>query len=672
METVTDYPHEVRKIEHEWIRLSDGTRLAARIWLPEGAENRPVPAILEYLPYRRRDGTRARDDLTHPYIAGHGYACVRVDMRGSGDSDGILHDEYLPQEQLDGVEVLNWMREQPWCDGNLGMIGISWGGFNGLQIAAHRPAGLKAIITICSTDDRYADDVHYMGGALLIDNLAWASVMYAYNFRPPDPATAGDEWRAKWLERLDCGRFWLEPWLEHQRRDGYWRQGSVCEDFSDIDCAVFAVGGWADAYSNAIPRLLEGLDSPRLGLIGPWGHRYPHMGSPGPAVGFLQESLRWWDRWLKGVETGIMDEPMLRAWVQESVPPAVQYDERPGRWVGEPAWPAATLEWRTHPLAPGRIESPGFAVAEAELPISSPLSVGLEAGAWCSYGGADLPGDQSEADQGSLIFDSEPLAERLEILGAPLVELELSSDEPVAMVAVRLSDVAPDGRATRVSYGLLNLTHRDSHSDPQPLTPGVRYRIGVKLNDVGQAFPAGHRIRVSASTSYWPLAWPSPGPTTLTLHTGSSNLRLPVREPRPDDAAVALPMPAVGAPPMPATSLEPGSKERRVSRDEESGETVLEVVSDAGRYRVDDIDLEVASRSVERYSVQGDDPRSVRGEIVWEISYRRGEWQTRTRTRTLLSSDATRFTTLGEVEAYEGDELVFERSTETHIERDLL
>jgi len=673
MEIVHDVPRPIREIEHVWIPLSDGTRLAARIWLPEDAESEPVPGILEYLPYRRRDGTRLRDDANHAFVAGHGYACVRVDMRGSGDADGVLHDEYLPQEQLDGIEVLAWMAAQPWCDGNLGMIGISWCGFNGLQIAAHRPEGLGAIVTVCSTDDRYADDIHYMGGCLLTDNFAWANVMYPLNFKPPDPETYGERWREAWTERLEQGRFWLEPWLEHQRRDAYWEHGSVCEAFDAIACPVLAVGGWADGYSNAIPRLLERLSVPRLGLIGPWAHRYPHQAVPGPAMDFLTETLRWWDRWLKGRDTGIMDEPRLRAWIQDSVGPDAGHAPRAGRWVGEPAWPSPHVHARVHALAPGRIAAPGESVPHERLSVRSPLGVGLEAGDWCSYGReGDLPGDQRRGDAASLVFDSEPLAEPLEILGAPVVELELRSDRPLAMVAVRLNDVRPDGGVTRVSYGLLNLTHRDSHARPEALVPGEPYRVRVQLNDVGQRFPAGHRIRVAISTDYWPIAWPSPEPVTLQLTTGVSAVHLPVRPARVEDAQVGVAQPPRSAPPAPFTRLADGSYERTVHTDPDSGETVLEVASDDGTIRWDAIDLAVSGRNVTRYVYREGDSTSARAEAWDEVRLRREAWDVRIRTRTELRADAHRFHTRSEVEAFEGDVRVFEKTTERSFERDHL
>ncbi|HKJ08168.1 MAG TPA: CocE/NonD family hydrolase, partial [Gammaproteobacteria bacterium] len=453
MKVVTAFAHRIRHIENTWIPLSDGTRLAARIWLPEDAERTPVPGILEYIPYRKRDTTRDRDDLMHPYVAGHGYACVRVDIRGSGDSDGVLTDEYLQQELEDGVQIIRWMADQPWCNGRVGMIGISWGGFNGLQIAALQPPELKAVISLCSTDDRYADDVHHMGGCLLGDNLSWASTMFAFNSLPPDPEMVGERWRELWHQRLEGSGLWLDTWLRHQRRDDYWKHGSVCENYAAIRCPVYAISGWMDGYSNAVFRLLANLEVPTKGLIGPWGHKYPHIGVPGPDIGFLQEALRWWDHWLKDVETGVMAEPTLRVWMQESVAPTTRYTYRPGRWVSEPGWPSANVTKRVYPLATGRLAAADEQPPEEALTIQSPLGLGFFAGKWCSYTAApDLPHDQRQEDGGALVFDSDPLASETEILGPCVVELELAANKPLAMVAVRLSDIAPDDKATRVTY----------------------------------------------------------------------------------------------------------------------------------------------------------------------------------------------------------------------------
>jgi putative CocE/NonD family hydrolase len=672
MKQVDSFPHAVSEIEHILIPMPDGTRLAARLWLPEGAEANPVPAIFEYIPYRKRDLTRARDDITHRYLAGHGYACIRVDIRGSGESEGVLRDQYRQDEMDDGASVIRWLTEQPWCDGSVGMMGISWGGFNSLQIAAQRPPGLKAVLTACSTDDLYLDNMHYMGGCLLTDNLSESTTMFSVNTCPPDPQLVGERWREMWLERLDGSGLWLDIWLRHQSRDDYWKHGSVCEDYGAIRCPVMAVGGWSDGYTNAVFRLLEHLEVPRLGLVGPWGHKYPHLGKPGPAIGFLQESLRWWDHWLKEQDTGIMGEPMLRAWMQDSVPPTTRYEHRPGRWIAEPRWPSTNIAWRSLSLAPHRLapDSEHTRRGAAAQTLQSPLSVGLFAGKWCSYTAApDLPHDQREEDGGALVYDSDPLDETLEILGAPEVELELAADRPAAMVAVRLSDVAPDDKATRVTYGLLNLAHRNGNEVMEPLEPGRRYRVRVRMNHIAQTFPPGHRLRLSVSTSYWPLAWPPPHAARLTLWTENSALRLPVRTPRPEDDAVRFDE-AEGAVPARIEPIEPPHHNWLVHRDLATDTSVLEVIKDEGVYRIEEIEWEVGDRTWDWYTYRGDDFTSARGENRSERTFRRGAWSVRTTTRTVLTADATHFRIHAELDAFEGETRVFSRNWDRTIPRD--
>ncbi|MFW6050439.1 MAG: CocE/NonD family hydrolase [Myxococcota bacterium] len=673
MKVVDELPHSVREIEHTFIPMPDGARLAARIWLPASADLEPVPAVLEYIPYRKRDFTARRDSIIHGYFAGHGYAAVRVDLRGSGDSDGVLTDEYLPQELDDGLQVLRWIARQPWCDGSVGMIGKSWGGFNALQIAALQPPELEAIVTVCSSDDRYTDDVHYMGGCLLGDNLSWASVMFAYNSLPPDPALVGERWRDMWLERLDGGGLWLAKWLRHQRRDEYWRHGSVSEDYGAVACPVFAVSGWADGYSNTVFRLLSNLQVPRRGLIGPWSHLYPHEGTPGPAIGFLQECLRWWDRWLRGRRNGIEDEPMLRVWMQDSIEPSAQYDHRPGRWVAETHWPSPRVEPLRYALGYQVLAPPPARPAERRMTIQSPLTVGLFAGKWCSFAATpDLPHDQRQEDGGALVFDTEPLNRTVEVLGQPTVDLELESDRPVAMVAVRLSDVAPDDKATRVTYGILNLLHLHGHEDPRPLVPGRRYRVRVALNDVAQRFPRGHRIRLSISTSYWPLAWPPPHPVRLTVHTGHSALVLPERPPSPEDDLLRPFGEAEGAAPTPTVLLQPTQSTWRVIRDLASDVSTLEVLRDEGVQWLENADLEVERRTSEWYSFRGDDFDTVRGEVLSTWGLARGDHRVRTITRTVLTSTPTHFRIRADLDAYEADKRVFVRSWDEEIERDCM
>jgi len=639
--TVTEFPRRVRTIATEWIVLSDGTRLAATIWLPEDAESDPVPAILEYLPYRRRDGTVLRDRQMHAYFAGHGYAAVRVDMRGSGDSDGIMKDEYLPQEQADAVEVIAWLARQPWCSGSVGMMGISWGGFNSLQVASHRPPALKAIITACSTDDRYADDCHYMGGCLLNNSIAWASTMFAFGAQPPDPEVVGDRWRDMWMERIDRLEPMVATWIGHQHYDDYWKQGSVCEDYSSITAAVYAVGGWADGYSNAIPRMLSGLKAPRKGLIGPWAHAWPQVANPGPQIGFLQEALRWWDHWLKGRQTGIMDEPMLRLWMQESVPPATTYETRPGRWVAETQWPRERADRLTLHLSDKAL---GSTPGTSSVIVASPLATGVTFGEWCPYGmSGELPADQRPDDGRSIAFDTAPLAERIEILGAPVVTLDLASDQPVAMIAARLEDVAPDGSSTLVTYGLLNLTHRDGSETPEALVPGKTYRVEVTLNDIAQAFPPGHRIRLGLATSHWPIAWPSPEAATLIVDLGASSLALPVRKSTALDETLADFLPPEHAEAEPVEISKEGGRNRTIAEDPMTGAVTVSVHRERSSYRLPGIDLSFKAGTVEHYRIVEGDPSATSVEITTSWQLTRRDWSTRTDLRTQVTCDRHRF-----------------------------
>ncbi len=288
---------------------------------------------------------------------------------------------------------------------------------------------------------------------------------------PPDPALVGESWRATWLERLANIPLFQQNWFQHQRRDAYWKHGSVCEDYAAIRCPVYAVGGWTDGYKNAIPRLLEGLKVPRKGLIGPWAHAYPHFAFPGPQIGFLQEILRWWDHWLKGIDTGVMDEPMLRAWMTDSVKPANHHDTLPGRWIAEPSWPPSEVK-------PQRLFLTDAGLRDAEGPLTtravcSPQTVGECAGEWVPFGrGRDQAGDQQEDDKRSLVFETAPLDQQIEILGAPIATLDIASNRPIANLVVRLCDVHPSGKSLRVSYGVLNLTHRESHKHPVLLIQG--------------------------------------------------------------------------------------------------------------------------------------------------------------------------------------------------------
>ncbi|MET3575617.1 CocE/NonD family hydrolase [Bhargavaea ullalensis] len=667
----TDFPRKVREINNIWIPLSDGTRLSAKIWLPEDAETDPVPAILEYLPYRKNEFTALRDSLRHPYFAGHGYASIRVDIRGTGDSDGILYDEYLKQEQDDALEILEWISKQPWFTGKIGMIGKSWGGFNGLQVAARQPEQLGAVITICSTDDRYADDVHYKGGVMLAsDMLWWASTMLAYNARPADPEVVGDRWRDMWMDRLENTPPFVEEWVTHQRRDEFWKHGSVCEDYSDIRVPVMAVGGWADGYPNAIPRMLEHLKVPKKGIIGPWAHEYPEMAVPGPQIGFLQECLRWWDQWLKEEETGIMEEPMLRAYMQDSVPPQTEYSFRPGRWIAENEWPPAGQPVKKLYLDGTRLSGEP---AEAEpVRLENAQQHGLHAGVYCPFGQpGDLAGDQRNENGFATVLRTEPLAEPVAIFGRPKFHAVLSSDKPQALLAVRLDDVAPDGSSTRVTWGMLNLTHRNSDEFPEALTPDEKVGVTVELDVVGYELPAGHRLEIALSPNYWPHAWPSPEEAVLTIYPGEdTHLAIPVREPKDIDGELKPFKPAETAPVLEREIMREANRTRTISKDVVSGAWVLDDYSDEGKRRLPSNGLEYGSTNRNVWTILEDDPLSARCDCDWTVDVGRGEWQTHVATKSSMTADKDNFHLYNRVTAFEGDEQVFDKEWNKTVPRD--
>jgi hypothetical protein len=668
--TVTSFPQPVKLIENTWITLADGTRLGARIWMPANAGHAPVPAILEYLPYRKDDGTAIRDRVIHEYYAGHGYASVRVDMRGSGDSDGLLMDEYLPQEQLDALEVIDWIARQPWCTGKVGMMGISWGGFNSLQVAAHDPPALKAIITVCSTDDRYTDDCHYMGGCVLgSDMLNWASIMFAYNGLPPDPQVVGERWREMWFNRLENTPPFIESWLSHQQRDDFWKQGSVDEDYSAIRCPVYAIGGWVDPYTNSIPRLLQGLSVPRKALIGPWAHSYPHTALPQPAIGFLQESLRWWDHWLKGIETGVMDEPMLRVWMPSATPPQPREMQWPGRWVGETAWPSPRITPKKLFFEEGRLlESPA---AEDELVIFGSQLNGATAGVWCPYGNKfGMPVDQRADDALSLCFTSPAASEPVEILGFPELDLQLSSDQPQALLAARLCDVAPDGASRLVSWGLLNLTHRAGHAQPEPLEPGHVYRVNMQLNAAAHRLDPGHRWRLALSPTYWPHAWPSPIAVKLTLHIDPGcALSLPVRPAHQLDETLRPFDAPEGAPMLEFESLRPEDATRTFTYDQTQARLQMLDRIDDGRNRLSN-GMIYDSVITNIFSISADQPVSASVECNRQIGLSREDWQVRIETSSLMTGDREYFHLTNTLNAYEGLARVFTKSWTRKIRRE--
>lgn len=645
--------------------MTDGVRLSARIWLPTASETKPVPAILEYIPYRKRDMVRIRDERNHPFFAAAGYAAIRVDMRGSGDSEGCMSDMYSAEELDDAVRVIEWIAQQTWCDGQVGMMGTSWGGTSSLQIASRRPAALKAVIAVCATNNRFDDDIHHMGGCLLTDTVEWGATLPAILASPPDPETVGEAWREIWLARLEQLSFPLEHWVAHQTRDDYWQWGSVNENPDAIRCPVLMVGGWADRYSNTVMNFLEQTQGPSWGIIGAWGHHYPDQASPAPGIAFQQEARRWWDHWLRGSNNGIDEEPRLRVWMQEYAQPADTITTRPGRWIAEPVWPSNNIRSRSYYLNNGSL-LPDQAETQQQSLVPGSITTGKAAGDTGYFGRAGgLPLDQREDDEQSLVFESEPLQQPVEILGSVTLKLDLTRDLRSAMLIVRLNDVHPDGSVARVSYVVRNLALDQRSCEVDTQDPAQVKHLQLRFHNTAYRFAAGHRIRLAMSSAYWPIIWPSPAVAQISLFQASLHLTLPVLVQSHDYetsnfATRDQTKPAIKA--EPAYVVRSAPKLRRWSdADDNYGIQSIHWHQPFHRVYYPDINLTFGFETTAKHQLTLPDPNSAASCFEHTLQYTRDGWDIKVTCTAQLRATETHFKMEGKILITENDQIVFTR-----------
>ena len=525
-------------IQEAWIPLPDGVRLAADLFVPTGGPpGERFPVLLEYLPYRKAEA-RARNYALYSYFVRRGYVVARVDIRGTGQSEGrLIAYEYTEQEQQDGESVIDWLSKQPFSSGSVGMFGISWGGFNSIHMAMRNPPALKAIIAVDAADDLYQDDVHFIDGIMHVDS--WEMSQDLDNARPGAPDYEIDE-------EYFRNRFDAPPWMltyKRQQRDGaFWDRTALKAHYESIRVPTFLIGGWYDGYRDSVPRMLEHVKAPMKAIVGPWSHFFPHDASSQPRIEWRREAVRWYDHWLKGRDTGILREPRLAVYVRRWNPPGPVLPRVDGEWRFEEGWPIARIRARTlypqpdHGLG-SSVPSPGATHELRYVP-----TVGVEAGGPVMWWG-DAAHDQRPTDAMSLVYDTAPLAEDLEVMGLPQAHLQVSVDAPQADWFVRLSDVAPDGAVTQVAGAGMNGAHRESARTPKSLVPGEPFSLEVELHFTSWIFPKGHRIRLAIDNAQWPMLWPTPYPMTTRLRLGggdATRIVLPVvpkaARPRPDFA----------------------------------------------------------------------------------------------------------------------------------------
>ncbi|MFE2181149.1 CocE/NonD family hydrolase [Streptomyces sp. NPDC059455] len=646
--------------------------LRAHYWYQADAlrSGRACPAIVEFNPYRRRDGTLYADSMMYPWFARNGYLCFRVDLQGSGDSEGTLTDEYSEEELSYCVQVIEQIARLPFCDGNVGMMGKSWSAINSLMVAAREdcPSALKAIVVCCGTDDRYNDDVHYMGGAMMQDNVGWPSSIWGWLPAPPDPRTVGRQWKEIWRERIRNMSFWFEQWGSHQTRDSYWSTTSVRDHYDRVRVPVFILSGWQDGYKNPVERAVRALGElgrPVSGLLGPWGHKYPFNGYPGPRIDWLRYVVtHWWDRWLKGEHPDPDTSwPQLTVWLGESREPdrLPDYTEK-GKWVAEDHCWADRVQEQAFFLTTNQRMSPHPASVSHAYISASDIRLGttlLETSSFGECSNADLPGDQNRDDHRSIFFDSAPLDRDLECFGYPLTRLNLECDRPLASVAIRLSEVSPQtGASHLVTYRFFNLCYNDNDmAHPRPVPSGI-FSVEVPLNIMGHVFKRGWKIRLSVSPSFFPTMWQSPEIPTVKLHTGPvddlppSALVLPVRAPRPQDARIQALLAGSQTAYVNPEQYVPTLKTIREASDQRSVERVVvqgkpgvlvHKVFDSGSAVYGGVldDLLVDQTAEENFQILDCDPLSATGFTRSATQLQRADWKVRVVTHTRVHSEKT-------------------------------
>jgi putative CocE/NonD family hydrolase len=678
--------HAVETIWDVRIPARDGIELSANVWRPRPALGDPerFPAILEMIPYGKDNWRRNADIARGTYFAERGYVLCRVDVRGTGSSEGIALDEYTEAETFDGYDAVEWLAAQHWCSGSVGMWGISYGAFTAIQVAKLRPPHLRAIVPVQGTDDRYLSDVHYIGGCVTVSELSqYAVSQVGMNAMPPDPAFRDDDWRAEWLARLEATPPWLIAWLRQQHDGPYWRQGSLAPEYGAIEAAILNVGGWMDAYVDAALRMQANCPAPSRTIVGNWVHGWPSSATPGPNLDELHETLRFFDRWLKDVPNGSDAEPAVTWYEREYAEPEAFPAILPGRWRAASAYPHPSMierEWRfgggATPLV-GTLGSFGSAASAGVDRYRHRPTVGTRASLSWGAGGEPngLARDLRPDEVFGPAYTSAPLSEPLEILGVPVVILHLEVSAPIATAVVRLSDVAPDGTSAQVSAGILNLTHRASHTDPQPMQPGRVEEIRIELRPAGYRWQPGHRIRVSVASSYWPVIWPSPSACDFALHHGPvtpSRLVLPVVPPAGGPGDAPVPAFKTTAPNLPEVGGE-GQIDApvwKIETDVLAG-TVTVSIHDGGEDILDDGRRLYSAESLTMTAGDADPARAI---MASDVVYRWREhtFETEIRARSNQTSDAQAFYLAIELEVDVDGERFFRRDWHERIGRRLV
>jgi uncharacterized protein len=632
--------------------MDDGTRISLTVYLPATGEG-PFPTIVESVPYRKDDTFHSVDWSTYAYLANRGFAGVRIDIRGTGNSSGILEDEYLEREQLDTLAVLDWVENQDWSTGNIGMWGVSWGGFSALQTAMLRPKQLKAIAPVHATHDRFACDVHYAGGSLHAQEQAdWPTSMVICNALPPDPEIFGQGWREEWFRRLEGTPQWPGTWLRHQTRDDYWMHGSPAADYGSIECPTLLIGGWLDGYVDGMLALAEHLTCETRTVIGPWGHYRPATGVPGPTMDHLDLLARWFGHQLRGDDNGVMEMAAVTTFIRRRPP----YDGElvDGEWHTASEWPPSGVTAQVIELE---------AMEHGATKWDGPQWVGRHAPAWDRAGIGSA--ESTDDDQASMSFGTGAFEHEVEILGTPVVSLSLWTDDTVGMVAARLIVLDPAGEGHLITRGSRNLSFPDDLSDPRRIRPGQPVRVAFPLLATSAVIPAGWSLRLSLAGADFPVVWPPGRRFTLDIDPSESRLTLPVAPPRSPTTRVMIP-----------ESASPPSSPAITMRDEQDGQSIVgpnqtlytRTIGDTVRLP-DRNGLIVTSDQWWSIAVDDDDPATTKAWSEGSTTLRREGWNVGASGRLEITANDHDFLLTIDLTATEDGEVVHRATTRERVPR---
>jgi uncharacterized protein len=527
MDTVSasEHCHAVRLERNLLVPLDDGVTLAADLYLPEATG--PFPTLISFYPYRKDDIIGSFSAFAQRWFAERGYAHLLVDVRGSGGSAGRWVESMHPvPEGADGAQVVEWAAKQEWCDGSVGVWGISYGGLMAFAAAAERPPHLKAIAPVYGFWDIRQDFVAPGGCPNMLGLYQRECIMLAQELAPPTCRDSAGRWREVWrarLERLEHEGPYSFRWLEHTDYDDYWRERVIA--LEQVEVPAFLIAGWRDLFPEAMSEAYRRIRGPKQLLFGPWLHVQPDLAAREP-FDWLAELLCFWDRWLRDAEDGADEERPVWLFVQGD-----------GGWRREEEWPPARATMESMYPSPGGVLETHQQEGGGDVYRGTPLA-GVHGGQWDALAtGMGYPLDQGPDDLLSLTYTSEPLEEGLELGGSPEAALHverLDGGGPFTLVA-KLVDVDPGGRAELITSGWLRVRG-----------PG---EARIRLWATSYALARGSRLRLSVSAADFPRAWPDPVSPEFELDLGASELRLPVvpvdpgieweEPPRPPEVAPA-------------------------------------------------------------------------------------------------------------------------------------